>query len=99
MKKAVQHYKEIRSCTNNAYVYRIASKREHPYAVFEYVKRDRSEFTLFAFGHGIIQPNRYPPLLKMRGLDPDSIYACENKKMSGKALMNIGIKVELKGDY
>ena len=99
IKTAVEKFKEIRKALQDSYVYRIASKSEHPYTVFEYKKRDKSEFTLFTFGHGLTQANRYTPLFKIRGLDPDTTYACGDRKMSGKALMNIGIKVEIKGDY
>ncbi len=96
---AVSRFKEIRSGLQDAYVYRIASAFEHPYLVLEYLKRDRSEFTLFAFGHGMHHSDKQLPFFRMRGLTEDAVYECGNIKMSGRALMSLGVQIQLQGDY
>lgn len=35
----------------------------------------------------------------MRGLKPDEIYRCGEMEMTGRALMNLGVHISLKGDY
>lgn len=99
LKEAVSHFKELRSALQDSYVYRIASANEHPYSVLQYTRRDKSEFTVFGFGHGMRFWDRQMPLFKMRGLEPAGIYACGDMRMSGDALMNLGIQIPLAGDY
>ncbi len=101
LKAAVSRFKELRPALQDAYVYRIASARENPYSILQYVKRDRSQFTLFAFGHGMRNwDNKQLSRFRMRGLKPTAIYTSENgKRMSGAALMNSGIEVKIFGDY
>ena len=39
------------------------------------------------------------PRFRMRGLIPDALYVCEDgRRMTGEALMNIGVEISLKGD-
>jgi alpha-galactosidase len=108
-------YKRIRHIPQQGELHRMASHREHPYAAFQYVTRDRKESLLFVFGHSM-QFAFTLPCLPLHGLDPDARYeitellppACiENHKMphptsrprSGRALMELGLRVELLGDY
>ena len=80
-------------------MYRIASATRHPYALFQYVRRDRKAFTLFSFAHGMRCWDLPMPRFRMRGLLPDAVYVCEDgRRMTGEALMNIGVEVPLKGD-
>lgn len=97
--KAIESFKAIREGLQDAYVYRIASAYENPYAVFQYCRRDRSEFTVFAFGHGMHHWEKLIPEFRMRGLLPEAIYECGEVRLSGTALMNVGIKLSLMGDY
>ena len=104
LRLATDKFKLIRRGLQNSYVYRIASPLEHPYAVFEYLCRDRSTFTVFAFGHSLNRWDYFMPLFRMRGLDPDAVYEYENTRMTGAALMNVGIRLPLMtecvgGDY
>lgn len=100
LKAAVSRFKELRPALQDAYVYRIASARENPYSVLQYVKRDKSQFTLFAFAHGMRKWDRQTPRFRMRGLDPKAVYVNENGlKLSGAALMNIGVEIAMFGDY
>lgn len=100
LKAAVGRFKELRPALQDSYVYRIASAREKPYSILQYVKRDRSEFTLFAFGHGMHHWDKHMPRFRMRGLIPERIYVSESgQRVSGAALMSSGITVTLFGDY
>ena len=100
LRDAVDRFKALRPGLQDAYVYRIASAHEHPYSVLQYVKRDKSEFTLFAFGHGMRQWDKQSLRFRMRGLAPDKLYVSESGvTVSGAALMNGGITLGMYGDY
>ncbi len=99
IKAAVTQFKALRGALQDSYVYRIASAKEHPYLVLEYMKRDKSEFTVFTFGHGMREWDRAMPRFRMRGLCSDGLYACGECQMSGSALMHLGIPLTLRGDY
>ncbi len=97
--QAIRRFKILRKDLQNAYVYRIASAHDHPYTVFQYVRRDRKAFTLFAFAHGMHNWDLILPRFRMRGLISEASYECEDGRiMTGEALMNFGISVSLKGD-
>ncbi len=99
LREAVALYKRLRADLQDAYVCRIASAREHPYAAFQYVRRDRGAFTLFVFAHGLRTCDLPLPRFRMRGLQPDAVYVCEDgRRMTGEALMRFGLAVPLKGD-
>lgn len=99
LRDAVAEYKRRRAELQDSYVYRIASAREKPYAIFQYVNRSRRAFTLFAFGHGMRCWDLAMPRMRMRGLIPEATYVCEDgRRMTGEALMNYGLLVQLKGD-
>jgi alpha-galactosidase len=67
--------------------------------VFQYLKRDRKAFMLFCFGHGL-HCRQNLPLLRMRGLILEASYSDkQGLTMTGEALMNLGLQVELRGDY
>ena len=99
IKAAIAEFKRLRPDLQNAYVYRIASAAEHPYALFQYVRRDRLAFTLFAFAHGMRNWDLRLPRFRMRGLLPQAVYRCEDgREMTGEALMGYGLALALKGD-
>jgi alpha-galactosidase len=99
LQRAVVEFKSLRKDLQDSYVYRILSSWDGPFAAFQYLKRDRSAFTLFVFGHGLHCRQR-PPLLRMRSLLPDKQYTNRDGiTMTGEALMNMGISVSLQGDY
>ena len=100
LREAIADYKRLRADLQDAYVYRIASARAHPYAVFQYVRRDRGAFTLFVFAHGLHTRDLPLPRFRMRGLIPGAVYVCDDgRRMTGEALMQHGIAVSLRGDY
>lgn len=100
LRDAVCRFKELRPALQDAYVYRIASARENPYSVLQYVKRDRSQCTVFAFAHGMHYWDKQLPRFRLYGLDPQGIYRNEDGvKLSGAALMHSGIRIAMFGDY
>lgn len=100
LKEAISEFKQLRPDLQDAYVYRIASARRHPYALFQYTRRDRKFFALFAFVHGMRCWDLPLPRFEMRGLIPDALYENEQGvRMTGEALMKIGIALSLKGDF
>ena len=100
LKEAISEFKQLRPDLQDAYVYRIASARRHPYALFQYTRRDRKFFALFAFVHGMRCWDLPFPRFEMRGLIPDALYENEQGvRMTGEALMKIGIALSLKGDF
>ena len=100
LKAITDKFKRLRGDLQNSYVYRIASARENPYAIFQYVRRDRKAFTVFAFGHGMRNWDLPMPDFRLRGLLPDALYRDEDGNVyRGEALMQFGIQLPMKGDY
>ncbi|MBN2640157.1 MAG: alpha-galactosidase [Victivallales bacterium] len=107
-------YKKLRHIPQFGEMYRVASHYDHPYAAFEFVSADKQEALLFVLGHSIQFADKVPAL-RMRGLDPDAVYTIEchgnnpqggytasineYQPMSGRGLMELGVRVELLGDY
>lgn len=98
LRKATAYFKTVRADLQDAYVYRIASARRHPYCIWQYVRRDRKSFGLFGFAHGMREwDHAQLPRFKMRGLLPDAIYTAEDgTACSGRELMAIGLKIPFK---
>ena len=78
-------------------IYRLASEYDKTYAAFEYLYGD--EGVLFMLGSSqrfMIQPEP----VRLDGLDPDSLYRVDGFGVkSGRALMKLGLKVKLEGDF
>ena len=107
-------YKKIRHIPQFGELYRLASHYDRPYAAFEFVSMDKKEALLFVLGHSIQFADKVPPF-KLHGLDPDAVYEIEcfgnnpqggytasitdYQPVSGRGLQEIGIRVELLGDY
>ncbi len=99
LKKYVEQYKEIRETVQLGYVHRLVSPQEDPFAAFLHVSRDRDKGVLVIMGQ-FIQFRDVCKYIMLRGLDPDAVYKVDGyRAMSGKALMEIGIQVKLRGDY
>jgi alpha-galactosidase len=64
-----------------------------------YVSKDRAEAALFVLGQ-IVQFQRRLPNIRLEGLEPEALYSVEGYvPMSGRALMEIGLDVQLQLDY
>ena len=99
LKVYLDEFKTLRADLQDSYVYRLASALEHPYAILQYVTRDRRATTVFAFGHGL-NFRQELPRIRLRGLDPDALYqGPDGSRTAGATLMNLGIPIQLRGDY
>lgn len=114
LKAYAELYKNIRQTVHNGEFYRLISHYEQPSAAFEYVSRDKNEALIFIFAHALQFSDKLPPVI-LEGLDKNMLYkiivygeddkgACvpdRNKYpiMSGNGLMNIGLNIELRGDF
>ncbi|GFZ91624.1 alpha-galactosidase [Paenibacillus marchantiophytorum] len=99
-KELIHLYKEIRSIIQQGHQYRLLSVRESKLASVMYVSESQDEAVVFAFLHS----NNFAdelPRIRLQGLDEQSVYQVEGieSPLSGKALLKIGIKVDLKGDF
>lgn len=100
IKAAIGEFKKIRADLQNSYVYRILSANDTPYAVFQYVNRSKTAFTIFGFCHGVHYFNNIMPRVKLRGLIPDAIYCNEDGvRFSGDALMKLGIQLNMHKNF
>ncbi len=97
LKGCIATYKKIRHIVHLGDIYRLASEYDKTYAAFEYLYGD--EGVLFMLGSGqrfMIQPEP----VRLDGLDPDSLYRVDGFGVkSGRALMKLGLKVRLEGDF
>lgn len=109
VKRYCDLFKKIRHVTCRGEIHRLASLREHPYAAFEYVVPDANEALLFVFGHGLRHNERVPNIL-LESLDPERTYDAKvygepgdqrpaYRVVSGRNLMEVGVLVDLRGDY
>ena len=99
MKGYADLYKEIRPITHRGDFYQLLSPRKNRRAAYLYVSKDKSEAVLFVLGQSM-QFRDVLPNIRLQGLDPDTVYEVdEHKPMSGAGLMNIGVPVNLRGDF
>lgn len=109
----VELYKKLRNIVQLGDLYRLVSAGDHPYAVYEYVARDRSEALVFVLGMSMQFGDKIRAF-RVPGLDPDEIYSVvsygksdafwssdyENyAPVSGRAAAQIGIQAGLVGDF
>ncbi|MDR1903824.1 MAG: alpha-galactosidase [Treponema sp.] len=78
----IKTYKEIRETTQNGDMYRLESAYNRPWAAFEFVRRDKSEAVMFVFGQSM-QFRKIVPRIRLRGLDPESIYKVKGLQDTG----------------
>jgi alpha-galactosidase len=96
----VQQYKEIRPLVQYGLQYRLDALKKQGVTAVQYVNKQSSETVVFAFLHS--QRLGEPlPRLRLQGLYPDKTYVIEQlpREWTGKALMNIGIELPLRGDF
>ncbi len=95
----VAEHKQYRETVQNGDLYRLASPREHSYAIYSYVSEKQDDVLVFAFGLNLSFGERLP-LIRLAGLHPQAVYVDQSgKRYSGQGLMNIGIPITLRGDY
>jgi alpha-galactosidase len=89
-------YKEIRHLVQDGDQYRLGSPQAQAFSAVLYVGKDKAEAVLFAFRTHLPLPATVPPL-RLRGLDPETVYAMEGiaEARSGAAWMHVGLTLEL----
>ncbi|HBE02455.1 MAG: hypothetical protein A2096_06015 [Spirochaetes bacterium GWF1_41_5] len=108
-------YKRIRHIIRDGELFRISSFYDTPYAAFEFVSHDKTEALLFVFGHSMQFAFKVPPFklkgldaakfynIENHGENPqkNGFTATPEQctRRSGQGLMELGIRVELLGDY
>jgi len=101
-KEKIKQYKKIREIIQHGDQYRLLPTWEGNLVAVEYVSKDKNKVVLFVFLHSQQFGEKLPPV-KLKGLISDFLYQFQdrNKKiiLSGKALEEIGVKVNLKGDF
>lgn len=81
--------------------YRIGNPAENPaFDAWIVVAKDKSE-ALLTYVQVEARPNRSPRKLRLKGLQPDRRYRCEEngRILSGQTWMNAGLDVGVNGDY
>ena len=111
----VKLHKSVRHIAHLGELYRVASLYDGPYAAFEFVSQDKSEALLFVFGQCIQFAFKVPPLkllgldpereyqVECFGDRPQregyTASPLAYQPRTGQALKEIGVRVELLGDY
>ncbi|MUG65111.1 alpha-galactosidase [Paenibacillus campinasensis] len=96
----VRQYKAIRHLVQFGSQFRLSSLKHKGVTAVQYVDDQGVDSVLFAFLHS--QRLGEPlPRLQLTGLQPDASYIVEGVegKWSGRALMNIGVELPLRGDF
>ncbi len=102
-KEKISQYKKIRKIIQHGYQYRLLSPRDNNFTAFEHVSKNKDQAILFVFLHSQQFGEKLPPI-KLKGLVSNSLYQYQDDEsekviLSGKALKEIGLKVDLKGDF
>lgn len=101
-KEKISQYKKIREIIQHGDQYRLLPTWKDNLVAVEYVNKDKDEAVLFVFLHSQQFGEKLLPI-KLKGLISDALYKYQdgNKKiiLSGKALKEIGLKIDLKGDF
>jgi alpha-galactosidase len=98
----IAEYKEIRGIVQEGDLYRLHTPREGNLTVVQYVDESKYNCVVFVFlhsgqfGEGVFR-------VKLKGLEKMRIYNivddCKTYSMSGSGLMNIGLELQMKGDF
>jgi alpha-galactosidase len=96
----VQQYKEIRPLVQNGNQYRLLNLKHKGVTSVQYVNDSGSESIFFAFLHSQRLGESLPRLC-LQGLKSDQVYSIDQLpvRWTGRALMNIGIELPLRGDF
>ncbi|MNN67073.1 Melibiase [compost metagenome] len=96
----IRQYKDIRHLVQSGSQYRHTALRGKGVTAVQYSDASGSDHVLFAFLHS--QKLGEPlPRLCLTALDPGKSYIIEGLEgsFSGRALMNIGVELPLRGDF
>ncbi|KAG2872393.1 hypothetical protein PC115_g24617 [Phytophthora cactorum] len=96
----IGQYKGIRHLVQFGRQFRLTALRHKGVTAVQYSNTEGSDHVLFAFLHS--QKLGEPlPRLRLAGLQADKSYLIEELglSVSGRALMNIGVELPLRGDF
>lgn len=100
VKKQVESYKELRTFVPSADMYRLKSPFEGNETAWQFISEDKKDIFAAYFR---INSKVNPPVtrLKLTALEPDADYELlgEGKVYGGDELMNVGIVIDMWGDY
>ncbi|SEO89742.1 alpha-galactosidase [Paenibacillus sp. OV219] len=99
-RELVELYKNIRPIVQHGDQYRLLSPRNNELSATMYVNRSKDEAVVFIF----LRSNSFAstlPKLRLDGLEDHALYLIEGEQqpISGKALKQVGIKLNLIGDF
>ena len=96
----IARYKTWRHVVQNGDLYRLQCPSGGNVAATEYVSKDQNEAVLFVFMHSR-KFGEAIPRVRLRALKADARYFCKEtgKTYTGNTLMNLGLSVELNGDF
>jgi alpha-galactosidase len=102
-KEKISQYKKIRKIIQHGNQYRLLPTWKGNLVAVEYVNNDKDKAVLFVFLHSQQFGEKLPPI-KLKGLVSDSLYQYQDDEsekviLSGKALKEIGLKLDLRGDF
>jgi alpha-galactosidase len=97
--KLIAEYKSIRHIVQHGQQYRLIGAGDNYICAVNYVSQNRKEAVLFAFLQNSHFGDQHLNIL-LKGFEDNMIYDVEGySRMSGKALMCVGIKPKFKGDF
>ncbi len=100
VKEQVAQYKKLRQFIQSADMYRLASPFEGNTAAWQFISEDKKQI-FAAFFRIMAQVNVRPYRMKFQGLQADALYedAETGQRYYGDELMQIGLLVDMHGDY
>ena len=99
LKEYIAYYKKLRPMLHNSRFYRLSSAYENKCAVWQFVSKDKKQSCVFIFAHGLRWKEGLTHI-KLRGLDPETVYKINEKEYHGDTLMQYGLAIARPvGDY
>lgn len=101
IRSQVAEYKKVRRLVQFGRFFRLLSPFEHDGAAWCFVSQDRKE-AFFSYFLSSVTANTVPPILKLKGLEPNFRYRLNGSEESygGDELMRAGLRIPIgQGDY
>ena len=100
MKESIVRFKKVREIVQFGDMYRLMSPFESNHAIFQFISKD-GEQVYVSYSNILAVTNGPFWFIKLENLDPDAIYYDEENgiKMSGAALMHVGIPMRELEDF
>lgn len=93
IKEQIAFDRHLQTLVRDGDLYRLESPYDGNYCSWEIVSKDRSHVFLFAC-RVLFKQHTYDKRIKLRGLDPDAVYAdADGKQYSGSLLMHRGMDI------